>query len=187
MGTLRDSATVVIDVDRTVIDALVAVLPVVADVQCQAVRDQSLVRKLEYQTVGHLLDDDSSLVIRIRAGENLTFGQAVGFRAIGIDLLHPAGFQPPGVVDENLSVYAELLVKYLRKVNAGSCQFTHRMDAMFFQPADGAGPSLPEIGERLVIPEQIPEGFFVKLCDADTVLVRCGVLGGDVHCQLCQV
>lgn len=50
-----------IDVDRTVIDALVAVLPVIANVQCQAVRDQSLVRELEYQTVGHLLDDDPSL------------------------------------------------------------------------------------------------------------------------------
>jgi len=48
MGTLRNSAAIVIDVDRTVIDALVAVLPVIADVQCQAVRDQSLVRELEY-------------------------------------------------------------------------------------------------------------------------------------------
>ena len=110
VGTLRNSAAVVIDVDRSVIDALVAVLSVVTDVQCQAVRDQSLIRELEYQTVGHLLDDDSSLVIRIRAGENLTFGQAVGFRAIGVDFLHPAGFQPPGVVDENLSIYAELLI-----------------------------------------------------------------------------
>lgn len=61
VGTLRNSAAVVIDVDRTVIDALVAVLPVIANVQCQAVRDQSLVRELEYQTVGHLLDDDPSL------------------------------------------------------------------------------------------------------------------------------
>ena len=61
------------------------------------------------------------------------------------------------------------------------------MDAMLFQSADGAEASLPEVRERLMIPEQIPEGFFAKLCDADTVLVRCGVLGGDVHCQLCQV
>ena len=110
VGTLRNSAAVVISVDRTVIDAFVTVFPVIADVQCQAVRDQSFVRELEYQTVGHLLNDDSSLVIRIRAGENLTFGQAVGFRAIGVDFLHPAGFQPPGVVDENLSIYAELLI-----------------------------------------------------------------------------
>ena len=94
----------------TVVDTLVTVLPVVPDVQCQAVRDQSLVRELEYQTVSHLLDDDSGLVIGIRAGEYLPFGQAVGFRAIGVDLFHPAGFQPPGVVDENLSVYTELLM-----------------------------------------------------------------------------
>ena len=53
---------------------------------------------------------DVLLVIRIRAGENLIFGQAVGFRAIGVDLLHPAGFQPPGMVDENFSIYAELLI-----------------------------------------------------------------------------
>lgn len=58
-----------IDVDRTVIDALVAVFPVIADVKCQAVCDQSFVREMEYQTVGHLLDDDPSLVIGIRAGE----------------------------------------------------------------------------------------------------------------------
>lgn len=64
-------------------------------------------------------------------------------------------------------------------MNAGSCQFTHRMDAMLFQSADGAGPSLPEIGGRLVIPEQIPEGFFIELCDTDTVLVRGSMLGGD--------
>ena len=82
VSTLRDSAAVVIDMDRTVIDALVAVLSVVTDVQCQAVRDQSLVRELEYQTVGHLLDDDPSLIIRIRTGKYLSFGQAVGFRAI---------------------------------------------------------------------------------------------------------
>ena len=49
VGTLRNSAAIVIDMDRTVIDAFVAVLPVVADVQCQAVRDQSLVRELKYQ------------------------------------------------------------------------------------------------------------------------------------------
>lgn len=61
------------------------------------------------------------------------------------------------------------------------------MDAMLFQSADGARTSLPEVRERLVIPEQIPEGFFVKLCDADTVLVRGSVLGSDVHCQLRQV
>ena len=61
------------------------------------------------------------------------------------------------------------------------------MDAMLFQSADGARTSLPEVRERLVIPEQISEGFFVKLCDADTVLVRGSVLGSDVHCQLCQV
>ena len=86
------------------------------------------------------------------------------------------------MVDENLSVYTELLVKDLRKVNAGSCQLTHRMDAMLFQSADGAGTGLPKVRERLVIPEQIPEGFFVKRCNADAVLVRSSVLGGDVHC-----
>ena len=92
------------------IDALVTVFPVIADVQCQAVSDKSLFRELEHQTIGHLLHNDSRLVVGVRAGKNLTFGQAVGFRAIGVDLFHPAGFQPPGVVDENLSIYAELLI-----------------------------------------------------------------------------
>lgn len=110
VGPLRNSASVVVNVNWTVIDALVAVLSVIADVQCQAVRDQSLVRELEYQTVSHLLDDDPSFIIRIRTGKYLSFGQAVGFRAIGVDLLHPAGFQSPGVVDENLSVYTEFLI-----------------------------------------------------------------------------
>ena len=56
------------------------------------------------------------------------------------------------------------------------------MNAMLFQSADGAGTGLPKVRERLVIPEQIPEGFFVKRCNADAVLVRSSVLGGDVHC-----
>lgn len=51
VSTLRNSASVVVNVNWTVVDTLVTVLPVVPDVQCQAVRDQSLVRELEYQTV----------------------------------------------------------------------------------------------------------------------------------------
>ena len=61
------------------------------------------------------------------------------------------------------------------------------MDTVLFQSANGAGASLPEVRERLVIPEQISERFFVKLCDADTVLVRGSVLGSNIHCKLRQV
>ena len=40
---------------------------------------------------------------------------------------------------------------------------------------------------KLMVPQQIPVGLLVKLCNADTILVRRDVLGHDVHGQLCKV
>ncbi len=67
------------------------------------------------------------------------------------------------------------------------CQVPHRINAVGFQPLDGAGTGHPEIRQRSVVPQQIPVGLLVQLCNADTIFIRRDVLCHNVHGQLCKV
>ena len=58
---------------------------------------------------------------------------------------------------------------------------------MGFQPLDGAGTGHPEIRQRAVVPQQIPIGLLVQLCNADAIFVCWNVLCHNVHGQLCKV
>ena len=68
-----------------------------------------------------------------------------------------------------------------------TCQVPHSVDAMSFQPLDGAGASHPEIRQRSVVPQQIPVGLLVQLRNADTIFVCRDMLCHNVHGQLCKV
>ena len=172
---------------RAAIAALVAVFPVVADVQSQAVGDKALVHQLVDQAVRHFLDDQPRFFVVVRTGQHLPLADAVRLGAVGVDLLHAARLDTPGVIDQNFRVHPELPVQHIFAVKAGAGQLTHGVDAVLFQPPHRAGAHLPEVGQGLVVPQQIPERFLVQLRDADAVLVGSGVLGSDVHCQLGQV
>ena len=65
--------------------------------------------KLENQGIRHLSDNDPGFIIRIWLCQYLPFGKAVCSWFVCFDLSHPAGFQPPGVVDHDLRVYSEFL------------------------------------------------------------------------------
>ena len=110
MCTLRNSAAVVIDVYRTSILSAVTVFPVIAYIQCQAIRYQTFIRQLEYQAVCHLHDNDSGFVIWVRAGEYLSLGDTVGAGFVGFDFFHAAGFQTPSMVNQQFSINAEFLI-----------------------------------------------------------------------------
>src|SRR5699024_6068431 len=125
--------------------------------------------------------------IIVGVGQHLPFTDAVRFGLVGVDLLHAAGLDAPGVVDQNFRVHPELPVEHIFVVEAGTGQFPHGVDAVLFQPAHRAGAHLPEVGQGLVVPQQVTEGVLVQLRDADAVLVGGGVLGGNVHSQLGQV
>ena len=67
------------------------------------------------------------------------------------------------------------------------CQVPHGIDAVRFQPLDGAGTGHPEIRQGSVIPQQIPIGLLIQFRNADTIFVCRDVLCHNVHGQLCKV
>ena len=104
------------------------------------------------QAVGHLLDDQPGLFVAVGAGQHLPLAEAAGLGAVGVDLLHAAGLEAPGMVDQNFGVHPELPVEGVLRVEAGPGQLAHGVDAVLFQPAHRAGADLPEVGQRLVVP-----------------------------------
>src|SRR5699024_2661878 len=118
VGGLGQGAAVPVNVHRATVAALVAVFPVVADVQGQAVGNKALVHQLVDQGVGHLLDDEPCFFVVAGAGQHLPFTDAVRFGLVGVDLLHAAGLDAPGVFDENLRIHPELPVEYIFVVEA---------------------------------------------------------------------
>ena len=68
-----------------------------------------------------------------------------------------------------------------------TCQVPHGVDAVGFQPLDGAGTCHPEICQGTVVPQQIPVGLLIQLRNADTIFVRRDMLCHNVHGQLCKV
>lgn len=119
----------------------------------------------------HLLDDDSRLGVGVRLLENLSFADAGRRRPVCFDLLHRAGLKPPGVVYQDLCIYAESVVEHILSGKAEPGQFAHRVDTEGFQPPDCAGAGLPEISQRLVIPEEITEGLLIQFCNTHTILI----------------
>ena len=53
MGSLWHGPPIVVDVYRAAVGTLVAVFPVIADIQCQAIRDKIFVGELKNQGVRH--------------------------------------------------------------------------------------------------------------------------------------
>ncbi len=91
------------------------------------------------------------------------------------------------MVDENFRIHAENLIQTIFSVDGKPCQVPHGVDAVGFQSLDGAGTSHPEIRQRAMVPQQIPIGLLVQLCNADTIFVCRDVLCHNVHRQLCEV
>ena len=110
MSTFRDSAAVVVDVYLTSVLAVVTVFPVIANIQCQAVCNQSVICQLEYQTVCHLHDNDSGFVIWVRAGEHLSFGDTVSAGFVGFDFFNAAGFQTLSMINQQFGINTEFLI-----------------------------------------------------------------------------
>src|SRR5699024_8417792 len=110
VGGFGQSAAVPVDVHRAAVAALVAVFPVVADVQSQAIGDKAFVHQLVDQAVRHFLNNQPRFFLIVGAGQHLALADAVRLGAVGVDLLHAAGLDAPGVVDQNLRVHPELPV-----------------------------------------------------------------------------
>ena len=89
------------------------------------------VRKLEYQAVRHLHNDDPGFAVLIRAGEYLAFRYAVQGWLIVFYLSDPARLQSPCMVDKDLCINPKYLVEIILGMCAVLCQLTHSMDPYF--------------------------------------------------------
>ena len=187
MRRFGDDSAVAVGLGQTTIAALVHVLPVVAYLQGDGFRHQFLFREPEHQNLRHLPDDELCLIVGVWAGQHLPLADTVGAGLVAFDLLHTAGFIAPCVVNKDFCVYAKDLIQTIFSVDGKPCQVPHGVDAMSFQPLDGSGTGHPEIRQGSVVPQQIPIGLLVQLCNAHAVLVRWNVLCYDVHRQLCKV
>ena len=91
------------------------------------------------------------------------------------------------MVDQDFGVDPELLKQQIFFGDAGPRQFAHRVNPVLVQPLGDARPDLPEVGEGLVVPEQVAEGLLVQLGNPDAFGVGWDVLCDDVHRQLAEV
>ena len=92
------------------------------------------------------------------------------------------------MVDDQFSVYAEGFVEDFLKsrIERGAGNVSEGEKLQGFQFCRYSATDSPEICERPVSPEDLPETHFVQFGNADAVLVRLGFLRNDVHGYLGQ-
>ncbi len=187
MGGLGQGTAVAVGLGRSTVAAAVHVFAVVADLQRDGVGHQPLFGQAEHQRFGHFPHNELCLFVGIRAGQHLPFGDAVGAGPVVFDLRQAAGFHAPGMVNKQFRIHTKSIVQPILVVQRHARQLPHGVDTVGFQLFDGGGAGHPEIRHGAVVPQQIPERFFVQLGNAHTVCIRRNVLGYNVHGQLCQI
>ena len=111
MRTLGNFAAVVVDMDSAAVRAVVAVFPVIANIHCQRIRDHPPVAELISKAFRHLPDNDPGFFVFIGTGEDLSLTQAVGGWPVVFDLPDAARFDTPGMIDQDFSINAKLLIE----------------------------------------------------------------------------
>ena len=125
--------------------------------------------------------------------ENLPGADAVCFRPVCLDILHPARLPAPRMVDEELSVDAKhpieqfFIIVFVRLADGASCNIPHGVDADGFQLFCITVSNAPEICQRAVRPKLLTVAHFVKRRNADTIFVWLDVLRHNVHSDLAEI
>ena len=193
MGILGDPPAVAVRHGLAVIAAAGRVLDVIAYRQGELVCDQALFQEVQGDGLRHLPNDPSGLLVVVGALQDLAGADAVGLWPVGLDVLYPAGFPAPGVVDEELGVDAEQPVEQLLVVvfagfpEGAAGDVAHGVKSGGFQLPGVALAHPPEVRQGAVIPELFPVAQLIQLGDADAVLIRRNVLRHDVHGHLAEV
>ena len=145
---------------------------IIADPPGNALADHVFFIHLFTEKVDHFREGQPGLGVFIGPGQDLSVGEAVFFVPVAFDVRHCHRLDPPGVVDQDLSVYSEFFVKK-SFVPLGSCgDLPHCIQLVSVQAAHFAGADLPEIRERLMAPEKKAVGGLVQFRDSDSVFIR---------------
>ena len=168
-------------------------LHVVADGEGQLVGGQALFHQIQGELVCHLPNHQAGFLPGIRAGQHLAGADGIGSGPIGLDIRNGAGLPAPGVVNQQLCVDAEegiqkILVEKRRLLAQGAPgDVPHGVQAVLFQALGVAPAYPPEVRQGAVVPQELPVGHLVQLCNADPLPVRLHMLGHNVHSHLAQV
>ena len=160
---------------------------IIRDPPAEAVGDQRFPVETRTERIDHLAKDQAGLLVRIRTGQHLPYGEAVRIAPVAFDILHPDGLDAPGVIDQDLSVDPESLIKEFLIPDAAPGDLSHGRQVRSVQSPRLARPDLPEIGQRLVLPEEIFIRLLVQLRDPYAVFIRRPFLGHDIHGHLGQI
>ena len=134
----------------------------VAHLKGHGLGDQILFDHFKGEKLHHLLHDEPSLLKAVIPHEHLAPGEGVALRLVSLDVLNGGGFQPPGVVYEELRIDAEDLV---HEILVSFGYVSHGIDAVFGKPFGGASSHPPEVRDGLMIPEGLPVAYLVELAD----------------------
>ncbi len=169
------------------------ICPVKADCQSNLVRHKPFFQQSKSKHICHLFYNQLRLFVFIRALQHLPGTYAVVARLIRFHVCNRAGLPTPGMVNEELRIHPEQLIKQFFIVEiicpaVGTPRdIPHSIQPMFLQffgipPADP-----PEIRKRAVVPKHMAVTRFVQFRNPRAVFVRFGVLSHNVHCNLAKV
>ena len=193
MGVLGDLSAIAVCHGLAVVAAASGVFNVISHRQGQLIRYQLLFQQIQRDGFRHLPYNQPCFLEGIRALQDLPGADAVRFRTVCLDILHPARLPAPCVVDEEFSVDAEhpieqfFIIVFVRLADGASCNIPHGVDADGFQLLCITAPNAPEICQRAVRPKLLTVAHFVKLRNADTIFVRLHMLRHNVHSDLAEI
>ena len=186
-GVFGSLAAQIVIIEGALKKGIVTGTVVVADMNDDTVRHQIFGDQFDTQLIGHFPDDQAGLFIIIGFGQDLTGLHRMADRCEGLDPGHGTGLQSPGVVDQELRVDTEKLIKELFVGQGHGGNIPHGKDALGREGPGGAAADLPEIGQGHMVPEQEPVGHGRQLGDPYAVRVGLHAFGNDIHGDLGQV
>ena len=162
-------------------------LPVIRHPPGESAGNDMLLEHIGTEHIHHLEENIPRFLIHIRLREHLPVGQAVGIGMVGFNILHRHRLPAPGMVDQDFPVNAEGSVKPFL-VRLRPCgNISHREYPAILQTGRLAGPDLPEVRQRFVIPEQILVAGLIQFRYASSVFIRRSLLRHNVHRHFCQI
>ena len=126
------------------------VLNVIANRDNELVGDKAFVNQVHREKVCHFPENEPRFVCLIRLVQHLSRSQAVAFRLVRLDCLHCARLPAPSMINQQLRILAEELVKQILIRDGAAGDIAHREHPVLFKLLGISFAYPPEVGEGLV-------------------------------------
>ena len=155
--------------------------------------DKFLIHQTQNEKIRHLAHDELCLFEIIRTLQNLSTAQTVRLRLIGFDQLHGHRLIPPGMINQKLRIHTEhtvqqlLIVKLTRLSDRAARNIAHCIKARFLKLFCISMSYPPEVSQRPVVPQIFAVCHLIEKSNANTVLIRIGMLCHNIHRHFAQI